>query len=387
MKNVLFITNLKKSSRTMSSTDIMTRNILLGLSQNDCNLILLALYDDENEIQSINEGYSQYAKKVIYLPRFFNDQQSKYFFLFYGFFKQVCRGFYKEKLNTILKELDAPDLIISNKITLDEILYGKVIKNLFPKAKLYQYWSDPMTLAGITKKLLVKTPRRWPFWIVEKMAIADSDLVIYGTKTLLDTQQAMFKGDKGKMTYIDICYSPNDCNQYVTPNQDNRILYAGNYYSSIRNIMPLVQALSEQKGCYLDIYGNGDVDLSQYHNVCVHGRVSNDEISIIEKNYDLTICILNHTATQIPGKVFYETNSTKKIIVLADGPYQQEIEEYLTKYKRFVVCKNNADSIRSCLQSGNLEQKIDLEFVRNYFSPKAVALSLLNGGIDGNQYQ
>lgn len=382
MKNILFITSLKNPSQIMSSTDIMTRNILTGLCQNKYNVTLLALYDKEDEIPAIAQEYSKYVNKILFLPRFFNETQNKYFFLFYSFIKQIFCGFYKKQVMTIRNDIISPEVIVSNKITLDEILYGKIIKSIFPGAKLYQYWSDPMTLSGITKRLLTKTPRRWLFWIVEKMAISKSDAIIYGTKTLLDTQKKLFKSSKEMMTYIDICYTPDDNRENFCSLNVNRVLYAGNYYSSTRNILPLAEAISRHNSLHLDVYGSGDVDLSKYTNVHVYGRVSSEEIKQIEKSYDLTICILNHTATQIPGKIFYEMASPKKILVLSDGPYQNEIAEYLDKYKRFIVCKNEVDAILSCLNLEKLALDVDFAFVKEHYSPKTVARSLIDGGLN-----
>lgn len=382
MKTVLFITSLKIPSQNMSSTDIMTRNILIGLRQNKCDVMLLALYDDISEIPLLTQEYSQYAKKLLFLPRFFNETQNKYFFLFYGFIKQFFCSYYKKEIVKIENDIIEPDVIISNKITLDEIIYGRCIKNIFPNSKLYQYWSDPMTLSGITRKLLLKTPRRWLFWFLEKKAISNGDKIIYGTKTLLDTQKAIFKSYKNKMTYVDVCYTPND-NRYIHKSlKTNRILYAGNYYSSIRNILPLAEAISKQNLIQLDVYGCGDIDLSLYKNVQVYGRVSADKIKQIEKLYDLTVCILNHTATQIPGKIFYEMLSGKKILILSDGPYQKEINEYLKRYQRFIICENTVESILLSLNLDNLMFEVDFKYIEEHYSPKVIALSLINGGLN-----
>ena len=378
MASILYITNVKPPTCDCSSTDIMTNNLIYGLSQTSNNMTLLVLIDNNTDIAKTYEYYSKYVNRVLFLKRFFHDGQSKYCFLLGGLASLLLQRRYIDELKRVSGSISDIDIIIANKVTIDEVIYGGLIHKGIPRAKYYQFWSDPMALSGITRNQFSKMPRRWLFRFLEKSLISKGDLIVYGTRTLYLTQSAFYKTMSKKMRYIDICYSPNQSVNYSVMN--NHLLYAGNYYSTIRNIIPLVEAISSQDKYKLDIYGNGDVDLSQYKNVEVHARVDRALIEEIESKYCAIICILNKTTSQIPGKVFYDMCSEKAIIVLTDGSYCETILDDLETYKRFKVCKNEYHNILDMLSSDCLSVGFDYSEIKEKYSPYAISMSLINGG-------
>ncbi|OPZ32479.1 MAG: hypothetical protein BWY97_01469 [Tenericutes bacterium ADurb.BinA124] len=380
MKKVLFVSNLKKCDDNMSSTDIMTFNIIKGLNEGNVHLDLFALYDDEKEVEQLLFQYSQYCKKMHFAKRRLHEGQSKYY-------STICSLLYQWNTNYYFNEIkkskitDSYDLIICNKITIDEIVFGKVLKRVTKSSKLFEFWSDPMALAGINKDLFKKTPRKWLFKIIEKKALRNCDRIIYGTKVLMLTQKEFYKKESVKMSYIDIAYCENAYETEPCCNS-KKIIYAGNYYSTIRNILELVQAISKQNEFTLDVFGDSDLDLTGFNNVFAHGRIPKAKLDVVKNDYSIEVCLLNKITPQIPGKIFYDMLSEKIIIILADGPMQNEIIDYLSKYKRFLVCKNRFEDISKLLSTQlNNSANYDFEYLKNNFSPMVVSKSLIDGGM------
>ena len=379
MKKVLFVSNLKKIDDNISSTDIMTLNIIKGFNECNVHLDLFVLYDNDKEIEELSHYYSSYCKKMYFAKRRLHEGQNKYHSTFCSFWYQWSTNYYYKEI-TKSRIADTYDLIVCNKITIDEIVFGKILKKITKSLKIYEYWSDPMALSGINKELFKKMPRKWLFKLIEKKAISNCNNIIYGTKVLMLTQKEFYKKESLKMSYIDIAYCEND---YETESCCNskRILYAGNYYSTIRNILELVQAISEQNEYTLDVFGDSDLDLAGFSNVFVHERIPKARLDIVKNAYSIEVCLLNRVTPQIPGKIFYDMLSKKTIIILADGPMQNEIIDYLSEYKRFLVCRNRADDILKLL-STKLNESIDYDFnfLKNHYSPYIVSNSLLEGG-------
>lgn len=379
MKKVVFISSVRPPSEVCSSTDIMTNNIIEGLAKNDVELTLVLLYDDKKEIINLRKYYMNFTSKVLFLPRFFRDGQSKYTFLFGSLSVLVFRKKYEYCAHDILHKLTNVDLIIANKVTIDEIIYGDYFSKKIIGASYYQYWSDPMAVAGILPDELKKSFIRQLFKFIERGAIKKADRIIYGTKVLLDVQKDIYPTVASKMYYIDISYSKKSL-----INKGNSIgfkmLYAGNYYSNIRNIQPLLKAVSKMNMVTLDIYGNGDASIpTQNVNYC--GRISVDQLDSVREEYDCEICILNHSCLQIPGKIFYNMYINIPIIVICDGPYIDQITDYLSQYNRFELCYNNENSITSMLNHViNNNNDLDLVYINKNFSKKKIATDLILGG-------
>lgn len=379
MSKILFVSNLKAIDDNMTSTDVMTLNIIKGIKECGESLDLFILYDKSPEIEKLSSFYKAYCDNMFFLKRVFHPGQSKFKTVFGSLFYQLFDGRYKKAIKKagIRKSYD---LIISNKITIDEIIVGKLLKKMAIGNKHYEYWSDPMALSGINEAIFRRTPRRWAFKVIESKAIGKCDRIIYGTETLLSTQKHFFPRKADKMSYVNVSYC--DGVFFRSHEKSDRIIYAGNYYSTIRNINELIQAVSSQKKYKLDVYGDGDLLFPNAKNVCFHKRISKKDLDIIQNEYNIQICLLNANTPQIPGKVFYDMMSKKSIIVLTDGPMKEEIIDYLNKYRRFIVCENKKEKIEEILaQSLDDISNIDYDFLKENFSPKSISRSLIDGGI------
>ena len=94
---------------------------------------------------------------------------------------------------------------------------------------------------------------------------------------------------------------------------------------------------------------------------------------------------MNSDCIQIPGKIFYNMGGNQNILVIVDGPYGRELQEYLESFKRFIIVENNRDDIEKALlnlfTNDNLIN-IDYDFVRKNFSPAKISADLICGGIE-----
>lgn len=377
--SVVFTTVVKTPEQSANSTHIMTTNIIRGLKQAGRKICMLTILEDEADREGISQYFQPLVDEIVFLPSHCTKKLRKSYEHLLRVVGTMALPNYYQKYLSQYSFIGEPELIISNAPTLESVLCGEAMKKKFPDVEYYQYWSDPITLSGITPEAytLKRFLHRW----AEAQAIKKADKVIYGTKTLMDFQKRMFKKFSDKMRYIDVSYVESG-DKHSLQGHPNKILYAGNFQKNIRNIQPLVDALAELPEYHLDIFGVGECE-AKSANVCLHGRVTPRELSNVELEYGVNICILNHSCIQIPGKIFYSMNNPGVIVVISDGPYTASIIDYLSSYGRFVVCENNSDAIKENLlqlaHNTDLFENFDLE----RYSPKKIARDLVAGGHGG----
>ena len=89
------------------------------------------------------------------------------------------------------------------------------------------------------------------------------------------------------------------------------------------------------------------------------------------------VCLLNKVGVQIPGKIFYQTNTKKTILVIMDGPRKKQIVEELGPSGRFVFCENDKESIKTTLSSIVSEELIEHKADCRLFSPKQICKGIV----------
>lgn len=380
MKNriVFFVSTIRPFNKNMSSTDIMTSSLLKGISDNGCKVVFFAICEYGEEADSIRNYYSKYANSVVLLPSKFGNKISKFKMLLKLLHISFFSGFYKKRvLNSIKKTRFAPDYIISHSPSIESIYYSRAIKLKYPASTFIQFWSDPIALSGINPNQY--SFKRFFHKLIESRALRSADKIVYGTRTLKMFQEQLFPTLSKKMKYIDIPYvEKNAIDESATP---KTILYAGNYFKEYRNLNPLVDAIESMDGYTLDIYGCGELDARGLKNTFLHSRVSSEELTKLEGKYEYLVCVLNHNCIQIPGKIFYDMSRKVKILVIADGDFKDELCSYLLCYNRFIICNNNSLDIKAHIQEWS-NKKVDLSFAIKTFSPKKMALCLIDGGLD-----
>lgn len=202
-----------------------------------------------------------------------------------------------------------------------------------------QYWGDPLAV-DITQKSI------YPKFVlkhIEKRLMHGADKIVYVSPFTLKTQQELYPAYKEKMTFLPIAYMEEEIFPDI-PNNKFVIGYYGNYTSRVRNLLPFYEACKELgENISVSIYGDSDVELASTDNIHIFPR------GIIEEHKrtaDLLVCVMNSQGSQIPGKLYHLAGTNKKILVVLDGEYEQEMSEFLATFNRFYLCKNDRDSIR-----------------------------------------
>ena len=370
MKNIIFVTEIKAlSNKEATSTHIMSYNLLKGFHDNNCNVSLIAIYSGEDDqIDEIKKSYSHVANNIICVKSKLGHNVNKY--------KQILKMLYLTYFSKGYKKVISGNLnledsvLISHNPSIESIFICKYLKSKC--VKYIQYWSDPIAISGIYPKNL--NYKRVIHKVVENKCLSYADLIIYGTKVLFDAQKEIYKKYQNKMDYINISYTEKSNTQDA--NKNNNFIYAGNYYSNIRNIKPLYQAFNEEEIGRLVVYGKSDLKLQSTKNVEIHERISPDQLKEIEKEYNNIVCITNINCLQIPGKIFYDMSDKKNILVILDGEYKEEIKSYLDTYKRFITCYNTEEDIKTAILSLK-ESQFSSEYAIENFSPKQIVKTLL----------
>lgn len=245
---------------------------------------------------------------------------------------------------------DRYDVVISSS---DPKSSHKVVHYLKKRGLKYnkwiQYWGDPMAL-DITNKSIVPS---CIVKIIEFYTIKNADAIVYVSPFTYSAQCRLFPSMRKKMHFFPIPYyrqikssaemSFRDKNKWI-------VGYYGDYNSEVRNILPLYEAFKAFEGSFvLHIVGSSDLELEKTRNVFIEPRQASDIIEQYELKSDILVCLLNRMGTQIPGKLYHCAATDKPVLVIVDGENQEEIEEYLITFNRFVICRNEVEQIRKTI--------------------------------------
>lgn len=354
MKNIIFIAEVRDPYKKGSSTQIMTYNLLDGLNKYADDLQFIAILDRDCSKKTIFKYYSSIADTIIPFYTKTNliaYSGRKYMQLFLTLLSVFTSFRYKKIAQSVVVNKDT--ILITHSPSVESALIGKEIKKRHKHIKYIEYWSDPLAISGIyPENMKIK---HYPFYLIEIILLKNADKIVYGTKTLLDVQKVMHKRYSSKINYVDISYSPNNIQRPSVNKKPERYLfgYLGNYAKKTRNIKPLYQAFCVNQEADLFICGIGDVNLMKKDNIIIEERYPQSEINKIEAKIDVIVCICNHSCIQIPGKIFYHTNTEKIILVILDGKYAKEIRTYLESFQRFEFCYNNVESILNAMDRIN----------------------------------
>ncbi|MCR5021828.1 hypothetical protein, partial [Ruminococcus sp.] len=362
-----------------SSTQIMTRNILKGFGDNCNDITFVAIIKKDVSKENIKEYYNGLYTRLFFVNDITKNRRNRIKGLL-SMLWHTAIIHSRKNIDDICKLIDDDTVLVSHSPSIDSILICRAIKQKFPKIRYIQYWSDPITLALISPKDY--TVKRLPFYWVENRLHKSADTIVYGTKSLYIGQKSLFKKYCNKMAYCDVSYCID--NETTMSNYSKKISpmiygYFGGYNSSVRDIRQLYNAFVDEES-KLVICGNGDISLTKIPNIDVLNRVPQSEVASLEASADVYICILNKHGIQIPGKVFYLTDTDKFILVICDGDYKKEIREYLSSFKRFIFCENTADDIRRVIKEINMGQHSIDKSELYRLSPKYVSKSIIDGG-------
>lgn len=376
VKQIVFISEIRNPKTNASSTQIMTRNLLYGFRKNTLNLIFIAIIENKNDKTDISKYYSSLCDELLFIndiTRFRTNPLMSKISMVLCLLKTKRLGIPNEILDKVGKNC----IVVTHSPSIDAALVGNVIKRLRPDVLNYQYWGDPLALSLITPEQysIRRIIQKW----VERKLHKLADRVIYGTKSLADAQVLLFPEIKVKTHSVEVSYNPEETDIPDDGHDRLRIGYFGNYYSNIRNIIPFYEAARECPYADFIICGSGDMKLQESQHMQIKGRIPQNEVASEEAKLDVVVCLLNRIGVQVPGKVFYQTNTKKIILIITDGPRKREIIEELDQSGRFVFCENNKDSIKTILLkivSGEI-QPIDWD--SSMYAPEFICRNIIRG--------
>lgn len=373
---------------TNTSVSISNYGIVKGLIELGYEVTLLMptlnkklpYFDDAYELKNVkiirikNENL---ASKIVEASINFSETKKKVV----CFIKKLYNKFQIfDKTKMLIKEADNIkieeyyDIIIS---TSDPKTSHKFLKRLIDNGLSYgrwiQHWGDPL-LGDISKKYI------YPKFIIkmyEKSILKNADKIVYVSPLTLEEQKKKYKKLAKKMEFVPLpCIYEKSEENIVKEKGKMKIVYLGDYSSSIRDINPLYNSCKKLKFVDLTIAGNSNLKLENYNNVHILPRISQKEVKDLENRADIIIAIGNKSGTQIPGKIYYTAYSQKPIVFIADGKNKNEIIEYLNKFNRFICCLNNEKSIMDCIK--NLEKNyVTYNHIPEDLRPKNVAKNIV----------
>ncbi|MGL9910431.1 hypothetical protein [Enterococcus sp. DIV0213h] len=354
MKNILIV---KASDMDVStSSNIRTLNLVKGLLENGNKIDLLCLKISENSffkrelsteenmsyisIENENKIYKSLKKDSKYRNiKEFILNISRFFY--HSFFIYDHSYFSIKKIET-LDIRNEYDIMISVSDPKTSHLLAKKVKNNYSKiSRWIQYWGDPWA-ADINKGPVY--PKQYLMYMEGKF-LSEADKIVYVSPFTLKEQQSLFKSLKNKMFFLPVPAGPKICYSKLEKSTYN-ISYLGAYNKDYRNIFPLYNVINNCKELSLVIAGDGDAEIESTKNIQIYPR---GDISDIEENTDLFICIINNKGFQIPSKLYYLSSTNRPVLVLLDGDNAKEIKRYLTQYNRFYFSNNNEAEIKDTI--------------------------------------
>lgn len=372
---IVFVAEMRNPKTAASSTQIMTKNILHGFCEIADEVIFVPVLGSINDTEDINDFYSTVCKNIIFAIETSKLKNNVFGRQFVWLKNSIFPP--ANCVPELLKQhISEETVLVSQSPSVDSAVICKRIKKEFPTVSYIQYWGDPLALSLITpaeysiKRLILK--------LIERNLHRSADKIVYGTESLFNAEIEIFPRLKNKATACRVSFMP----EAVSVNYNNPVPvfgYFGNYYTKIRNLKPLYDAFNNIDKAKLVICGSSDMNFQSTDNISILDRVPQNQVEEFEKNINIEICVLNTVGVQIPGKIFYHTNTNKQILVITDGPKKNEIERELKESNRFIFCENNTLEIQNAVNkiiSGELKAyQYDVDF----YSPATVCRQIIDG--------
>ncbi|MDA8769646.1 hypothetical protein N9M75_02190 [Schleiferiaceae bacterium] len=243
----------------------------------------------------------------------------------------------------LLPKIKYDTIVSSSDPKTSHLAVKQLIKTGLVYKKWIQYWGDPLASDITTKLVYPKSVLK----LLEKRLLKGTDKIIYVSPITFEEQSRLFKVYSSKMRFLPIPYEKE---KVYPPTENNRfnVGYFGFYLKSVRNIVPLYNAVKHiNHNIHLNIVGSTDLKLEDCENISIY-PYSNDVFKY-ESMADLIIVILNLRGGQIPGKLYHLAATNKPVLVILDGDFKEEIREYLQGFQRFIMCENDSVSISKAI--------------------------------------
>jgi len=252
---------------------------------------------------------------------------------------------YASDIESKLKEMNiSPDVLLSaSNPKASHVLANKIIKHFAKKPYYVQYWGDPMTLDISKKVYLPKFVKK----SIEEKILKAADKIVYVSHLTAQEQRDFFPRLKEKIEY-----QPTPCESKIYPVNENKCIgYFGSYNTSVRNIVPLYEAVNKNKKFKLFIIGDSNLKLESTEYVEVIDRIPAEQLEIYYNKCGIIANLTNDFGFQIPAKIFRDAGTNKEVMLLYNKSNAQKIKDYFSTFERFTLCENEVDSICSCLEN------------------------------------
>ena len=277
------------------------------------------------------------------------------------FVERVQRKWHKE---FDFLDFTAPMLKYADKVAVEGKKYDIIISTSDPKTthlfvkrlierglqygRWIQHWGDPMN-GDITRKNCY--PDRIIQWY-ERKIIEKADRIVYVSPFTTEMQRKAYPDMVDKIAFVPLpCIeSENERSSSKNGSEHLKLAYMGDYFSKVRNIMPLYEACQSMPEVELTIAGISDLKLQSTGNITVLPRVPHSQAVQIEEQADVSVSVCNIRGTQIPGKLYYSAAMQKHLMVLIDGDDPEKIKTYLERFNRYELAENNVESIKTAIK-------------------------------------
>lgn len=282
-----------------------------------------------------------------------------------------------KKINIDVLYSDYYDVIISSSDPKSShILAEKFINQGLKYRKWLQYWGDPLTI-DITNKTWLP---RYYLKYKELQLIKRASKIIYVSPFTLEAQKKLFPRSSEKMEFLPIAYNRTIMSNKELDINEIKIGYFGDYFSNIRNILPLIKSANDYgKSIKLFIAGNSDLLLERNQNLIVYPRLNSEKILDLELQMDILIVILNNHGTQIPGKLYHYSATNKPILVICEK-LNKKMKEYLSSFNRFIICENDSSHIIKEIEKIKITKHVYMPLTE--LSRENIALKIIEIGED-----
>lgn len=382
MKKILVVTTRPLESNTSST--IMKVSTIEALLNEGANITLITTYNENfsepvlgllSKITTIRMSPGFLYKKGIQSQKRSNISNTIKRFLRKIYYKFVIYDPLKNSIKHIgeIKDKleDFYDIVLSISDPKSSHLLAMLLleKNFIKYRKYIQIWGDPMYL-DITNKTLL------PRWIIkdeESKIISKADQIYYVSPLTLIEEQKLFPQFAYKMdVLIPLC---KEKKLYHEVTEIKKLGYFGDFYSGIRNIKPLYNAI-RNSDYELTICGNSNLNLKQTKNIKIYERMAYEDAKQYESKVDMLVHISNCKGTQIPGKIYQYFGTNKAILFILDGE-SAKIKEFFEPLNRVLFANNNEDDILKKLNDYNKNQygitnRILTEFDTEYYKRKII---------------
>lgn len=353
---VLFVTLFPIENNT--SVTISNYGLLMGLHALEYDVTILEPSMSRSEVYRCDYDLSMFTIERI--PELYFDELRRW-----GgktLLERVQRKWHKE---FDFLDFTAPMLKYADKVAVEGKKYDIIISTSDPKTThlfvkrliarglqygtWIQHWGDPMN-GDITRKNCY--PDRVIQWYERRM-IEKADRIVYVSPLTADMQRKVYPDMADKIAFVPLPCIESEQEQGTTKSSSNplKLAYMGDYFSKIRNIMPLYEACKSMPEVELTIAGLSELKLQLTRNITILPRVPHSKAVQIEEQSDVSVTVCNMRGTQIPGKLYYSAAMQKHLLVLVDGDDPEKIKTYLERFNRYELAENNVESIKTAIKT------------------------------------